>query len=165
MSDPGFLKCRSTGFHMPGYHLLFLFNFHRGLAMYIRDAVAYQWQQAVGRYDAEFNCLWVKFKIRAHLLHFGFIYRSQNAGRELSISGFDSLSDSISSILANYPNSEIVVAGDFNVHNSSCLRHSGRTTPVDQYKQLVNTPTHISCVGGHQNKISTFCSLHTLKSM
>ena len=108
-------------FHIHGYHLLSVFNFHRGLAIYIRNKIVYQCQQSIDMYNAEFNCLWVKFKIRAHLLAFGFLYRSPNAEREVTISGFDSLSDAITRILENYPHSKIVVDGDFKVHRCSTI--------------------------------------------
>ena len=90
--------------------------------------------------------VWVKFKIRTHLYHIGFLYRSPNAERKVTISGFDSLSDSIT-------RSEIVAAGDFNIHSSSWPHYSSRTTPECQYvelfaahnrlAQLVNEPTHM----------------------
>ena len=89
-------------FHIPGYHLLSLFIFHRGLVVYIRDNVVYQHQQHFDCNDAEFNSLWVKFKIRSHILHFGFLYRSPNTEREHTYNGFDALSESISKILIGF---------------------------------------------------------------
>ena len=105
--------------------------------MYIRDNVVYQHQQHLDCNDAEFNSLWVKFKIRSHILHFGFLYRSPNAEREHTYNGFDALSESISKILESFPNSEIVVAGDFNIHNSDWLHHSSHTTPEGRYVELL----------------------------
>ena len=92
----------------------------------------------------------------------------------VSLNGFDALSDSISKILEKYPDSEIVVAGDFNVHTSSWLAHSSHTTPEGQYAelfathnelvQLVNEPTHIPCVQGHhQNLLDLFLTSHPEK--
>ena len=89
--------------------------------------------------------------------------------REVTISGFNSLSDSMTSILEDYPNGKIVVAGDFNVHNSSWIHLSCCTTPEGQYvelfathnplAQIVNALTHMSYVDWHQN--NTLDLFHT----
>lgn len=158
-------------FHMPGYRLLPLFSPHRGLALFIRNDVAYQYQEQFSVTDAEFSSLWVKFKIRSHVLHFCFLYRSPNLGRISTFDKLDMLSDSISNILKNYPDSEIVVAGDFNIHNIGWLCHSSHTSPEGLYvelfaesnnlTQLVKEPTHIPCVDGqNQNILDLFLTSH-----
>ena len=105
-------------FNMPGYSLLPFFFPRRGLALYIRNDVAYQCQQQYNMSDPEFSAFWVKLKIQMRIIHFCFIYRSPNTNRDHTLSGLESMSSSISSILAHHPQSEIVAAGDFNMLNT-----------------------------------------------
>ena len=89
-------------------------------------------------------------------LHFCFLYRSPNLDRHQTFDRLDCLSDSITDILEKCPDTEIAVAGDFNVHNVKWLTHSSHTTPEGEYveifaisnqlTQLVNIPMHIPCV-------------------
>ena len=150
-------------FHVPKYTLLPLFSAHKGLVLFIRSDVAYQCQQQLNTLDAEFSSFWVKFKIQGRILHFCFVYRRSNIERVRTSSTLETLSNSISSILARCPQSEIVVAGDFNVHNIDWLEFSSHTSSegqdvelfaeLNQLTQLVKDPTHISCVEGHSNNL------------
>ena len=160
-------------FYVPGYHLLPAFSSHRGIALYIRSDIAFKVQQSRVT-DRMFNTPWVKLNISGHVFHFGFVYRSPNLDRAATYFNMDALSDDISSFLENCPNSEVVVAGDFNIHNASWLRHSSHTTPEGQYvelfaesnnlTQLVKEPTHIPCVDGHsQNILDLFMTSHPEK--
>lgn len=71
-------NCDPCNFRIAGYNLLPLFVNHRGLAIFIRDDVGFQYQQHLNSSVNEFNTLWVKFKLRSHTMHFGFVYRSPN---------------------------------------------------------------------------------------
>lgn len=103
--------------NLPGYNLVPLFFLHRGLVIYVRSDVAYQIQPQYGSCsNPEFNFLWLKFHVRKHLIHYCFIYRSPNLDSNSTFNEFDALSDSITRIVSLYPRTEIVVAGDFNVH-------------------------------------------------
>ena len=108
------------------------------------------------------------------MLHFCFLYRSPSCDRHSTFNKFDYLSDSISDILKKYPFSEIVVAGDFNIHNRNWLSHSSHTTPEGEYVEvfaeandlfkLVKGPTHISCVEGqNSNTLDLFLTSHPEK--
>ena len=105
-------------FHKAGYTFLSAFFPHRGLAIYIRNDIVYQWQQHLFTSDAEFTALWVKLKVQAHLAHFSFVEaRVQPLTRLI---GF--------LILESYPDSEIITAGDFNIHNTKWFHHSSHTS-------------------------------------
>ena len=118
--------------NLPGYSLVPLFFLHRGLAIYVRSDVAYQIQPQYGHCsNSEFNFLWLKLLARKHLIHYCFIYRSPNLDSNSTYNEFDALSDSITRIVSLYPRTEIAIAGDFNVHNSTWLRHSGRQHPKE----------------------------------
>ena len=67
----------------------------------------------------EFTALWVKFKVPVHIAHFCSVYRSQSLAKDSTFNKTDCLSDSISKILESYPDSDIIVAGDYNIHNSN----------------------------------------------
>ena len=158
-------------FNMPGYSLLPFFSPRRGLALYIRSDVAYQCQQQYNMSDPEFSAFWVKLKIQTRIVHFCFIYRSPNTSRDHTLSGLESISSSISSILAHHPQSEIVVAGDFNVHNTEWLVFSNHTSPegldvelfsnFNNLTELVESPTHFPCVAGQAiNLLDLFLTSH-----
>ena len=106
----------ASNYQISGYSLLPLFFPRRGLALYIRSDVAYQCQQQLSQSDPEFSALWVKLKLPARILHFCYIYRSPNIERDAHLSGLESLSNSISSILAMHPHSEIRMAGILKSH-------------------------------------------------
>ena len=145
-------------FHMSGYTFLSAFFPHRGLAIYIRNDIVYQSQQHLFTSDAEFSALWLKFKVQSHIAHFCFVYRSPSLAKDSTFNKIDCLSDSISKILESYPDSEIIVAGDFNIHNSNWLHHSSHTSREGLYvelfaennnlKQLVKEPTYLPNVEG-----------------
>ena len=154
-------------FHMPGYTFLSVFFPHRGVAIYISNDIVYQYQQHLFTSDAELSAVWVKFKVQAHIAHFCFVYRSPSLAKDSTFNKIDCLSDSISKILESYPDSEIIVAGDFNIHNSNWLHHSSHTSREGLYvelfaennnlKQLVKEPTYFPNVEGQcQNILDLF---------
>lgn len=78
-----------------------------------------------------------------------FLYRSPSANSEI----FDVLSDKIDTLLGKYPAAEVVVFGDFNVHNVEWLVHSRATDSNGQaahsfalsqnLSQIVSSPTRV----------------------
>ena len=56
--------------------------------------------------------------------------------RQFTFDKFDSLSDSVTRIQTKFPDSEIIVAGDFNIHNNNWLSYSSHSTPEGQYVEL-----------------------------
>ena len=106
------------------------------IAIYISNDIVYQCQQHLFTSDAEFSAFWVKFKVQAHIAHFCFVYRSPSLAKDSTFNKIDCLSDSISKILESYPDSEIIVAGDFNIHNSNWLHHSSHTSREGLYVEL-----------------------------
>ena len=123
-------------FHMSGYTFLSAFFPHRGLAIYIRNDIVYQSQQHLFTSDAEFSALWLKFKVQSHIGHFCFVYRTPSLAKDSTFNKIDCLSYSISKILESYPDSEIIVAGDFNIHNSNLLHHSSHTSREGLYVEV-----------------------------
>ncbi|XP_055839148.1 uncharacterized protein LOC129907102 [Episyrphus balteatus] len=155
-------------FNVNGYYLVPLFFSHHGLAIYIRNDVAYKLQPQYGLcVNTNFNFMWLKFTVNKRIIHTCFIYRSPNLDSNSTSNEFDALSDSIQRIVSLYPHTEIVITGDFNVHNSSWLRYFGQTTPEGRYveifaelnhlTQLVDKPTRISdVVGQAENTLDLF---------
>ena len=164
----------SQDFHIPDYCLLPLFVPHRGLALFIRNDIAFQIQQQYNITDPEFTAQWVKLRVNKQIIHFCFLYRSPNCSKQFTFDKFDNLSDSITSIQNKYPNSEIIVAGDFNIHNKNWLTHSSHNSPEGLYvelfaesnllTQMVKEPTHIPCVEGQfSNTLDLFLTTHPEK--
>jgi hypothetical protein len=58
-----------------------------------------------------------------NVFFFCFIYRSQNIVYEEHVVDPEDLCDKITSLLGINPDSELVIAGDFNVHNMKWLKH------------------------------------------
>ena len=74
--------------------------------------------------------------------------------------------DSISKISESYPDSEIIVGGDFNSHNSNWLHHPSNTSREGLYvelfaedsnlTQLVKEPTYFPNIEGQRQNVLTF---------
>jgi Endonuclease-reverse transcriptase len=169
-SNPAILALSETQTHnnsdpslfaVAGYHFEQVFSHKRGVALYIRNDVAYQILDNLnGNRIPEFNYIWAKFIFDKRTIYFCFIYRSPSTSPSDTVIEFDNLSYCINSLIQNDPSSEIVIAGDFNVHNAEWLLHSSNTTEEGRFvelfcslnnlTQIINEPTRIPDVSGHR---------------
>ena len=104
-----------------------------------------------------------------------YICRSPSVVKDSTLNKIDNLSDSISKILESYPDSEIIVAGDFNIHNSIWLHYSSHTAREGLYvelfaennnlTQLVKEPNICQMLKGNAKMFLTFLWFLTLKNM
>ena len=103
---------------MSAYTFLSSFFAHREIAIYTCDIV-YQYQQHVFTSDAEFlsNC-----KIQSLGTHCALLLRI------MTFNKIDRLSDSINKTMESYPDSKIIVGGDFNNHTTNWFHHFSHTS-------------------------------------
>ena len=85
----------------------------------------------------------LKFKVQSHIAHFCFVYRSPNLAKDSSFNTIDSLTASIINVLELYPDSEIIAAGDFNIHNFNWL-HPSRKQQSDTISELFSIFSSLS---------------------
>lgn len=123
--------------------------------MYISDSVNYirlPQYEVSGSEECAFIWVQSKLKIISYIFVF-FLYRSPNFCDEATLVKLDELTKVIDEIYTLCPSAEIVIAGDFNVHNTNWLSHSGVTTKagvytesfadINLFSQLVDVPTRI----------------------
>lgn len=135
-------------YHIAGYSFLSAFFPHRGIAAYVRDDVSFRRLS-----EAEFCFMWVRLKSESRETFLCLLYRSPNLSDDRTLEKFEELSNIIEEIYSSSPDAEIVLAGDFNVHNIPWLAHSARTDPAGRcvelfaelnlLTQLVGEPTRI----------------------
>ena len=95
--------------------------------------------------NPSFQLFWLKVSL-AHTTKYIFtLYRSPNSKNYELL--FDYLSKSIEAITLQSPRSEIIVLGDFNIHNSDWLSYSSNVTnPADREAEafaIVNDLTQV----------------------
>ena len=138
---------------------------HHGLCLYLHSSLTAQHCSQYENPQYQYICL--RFILHSNSKIIFFIYRSPSANSDI----FSVISDKIDSALLAYPNSEIVVAGDFNIHHEQWLTHSSSTDTAGQaafnfsishnLTQLVNFPTHIpDHHGDRSNTLDLFLTSH-----
>ena len=97
-----------------------------------------------------FQLFWLKVSLPHTTKYIGTLYRSPNSKNHELL--FDHLSKSIETITLQSPRSEIIVLGDFNIHNSGWLPYSSNVTNpagreaeafaiVNDLTQIISEPT------------------------
>lgn len=124
----------------PGYELFSSFRLHGGVCAYLRHDVSCI---RASHLESGPDTLWLKVTLKSSTKFICCVYRSpnDNSFREF----FESLSGKIDTILSNYPSSEVIVLGDFNVHNKEWLG-SAKTDPQGRVAEafaLSNDVTNI----------------------
>lgn len=142
-------KSDSTYLLCPGYELHSKFRFKGGVCVYIRADVACQREESLE--IEEVDAMWLRTIVHNKTRFICALYRSPNSERPSQL--FQYLSDKVDWIQVNYPSSEIVILGDFNVHNSNWLAHSNKTDEAGRQAeafaiscnltQLVDCPTRV----------------------
>ncbi|KAL3274774.1 hypothetical protein HHI36_019559 [Cryptolaemus montrouzieri] len=131
------------------HELLTRFRFTGSLCVFTRTDVACQKEDRME--DNAFDLAWFKICLQDEPLFLCCIYRSLNDIYFPRL--FQYLGDKVDSIQTHHPVAEIIVLGDFNVHNTNWLRHSNRTDDAGRpaeilaishiLTQLVYEPTRI----------------------
>ena len=75
----------------------------------------------------DFDLIWLKLCMTSHLAFICALYRSPNDNSCAEM--FEHLSSQVDHINQRYPSAEVIILGDFNVHNKSWLTHSNKTDP------------------------------------
>ena len=99
-----------------------------------------------------FQLFWLKISLPHATKYICTLYRSPNSNNHELL--FDHLSKSIETITLQSPRSEIIVLGDFNIHNSDWLSYSSNVTNhagreaeafaiVNDLTQVISEPTRV----------------------
>ena len=113
----------STHLQFPNYELHASFRFKGGTCAYVRSDVVCSRVSALE--SSAFDVLWLKANISGTPIFFCSVYRSPNDDDPVSF--FSYLSTKMDFISTTFPTSQVVLVGDFNVHNTEWLQHSGVT--------------------------------------
>ncbi len=157
----------STHLKFPGYTLYSIFQAKGGICAYIKSNLVSCQMPKLNIIQSRFQSSWIQIKLHNNLKFICFLYRSPNDSNFTE--NFSLLSNQIEDLLKNYPLSEIIVLGDFNVHNSSWLSHSFSTDTAGReaeqfsilncFSQLVCGPTRIPDNGtDHPQTLDLFLS-------
>ena len=141
-----------------------MFFAHRGTAIFIRNDVFFTRLWNYEKYSfASFSTMCFKLKIGNSRTFFCFIYRSPSLSSDQTGTKLDILSDTLSKIRDKSPLAEIVVAGDFNVHNPNWLTYSGEQYSSGLYTvlfcyynlltQILLEPTHLPRITNHRSNL------------
>ena len=110
-----------------------------------------------------FQVFWLKISLPHATKCISTLYRSPNSNNHELL--FDHLSKSIETITLQYPRSEIIFLGDFNIHNSDWLSYSSNLTNpagreadaftiVNDLTQVISEPARFpDCAGDKANTL------------
>ena len=139
----------------PGFELHQNFRLKGGVCAYVRSSISASREQQLESPD--FDLIWLKLRMTSHLAFICVLYRSPNDNSCAEM--FEHLSSQVDHINQRYPSAEVIILGDFNVHNKSWLTHSNKTDPEGimaehfaishNLTQLVNEPTRIPDISSH----------------
>ena len=139
----------------PGFEFHQKFRPKGGVCAYVRNTISASREQQLE--SSDFDVMWMKIRMPSHLAFVCSVYRSPNDNNHAQM--FEHLSSQIDHINQRYPSAEVIILGDFNVHNKSWLTHSNKTDPEGimaehfaishNLTQLVNEPTRIPDVSSH----------------
>ena len=134
----------------PGYVLHQMFHFKAGVCVYVKSSLQAS-RVSVFDIDADdFQILWLRFNLNGRQLFLASIYRSPN--RQADDAFFEHLTSSVESIVSDFPSAEVVLLGDFNVHNPNWLisnRCDAAGVELEAFsilndmQQLIHAPTRV----------------------
>lgn len=140
-------------YDFPGYSFQPAFFPHRGVGIYIKNTlICSRLTTFEQRSNAKFAFIWLKLKVVNRDIYFCFLYRSSELNSDQTWVELDHLSSTIDSIYSSSPQAEVIIAGDFNVHNDQWLPFSHtRDLPgiylelfssLNLLTQIVDQPTY-----------------------
>ena len=150
--DPSKTSILSPHLKFPGYELFSSFFPNGGVCAFIRSDVQTSRLRQFDLSNPGFQLIWLKISLPGTSKFICTLYRSPNSNNHDFL--FDHLSTSIDAITLQFPRSEIIILGDFNVHNSDWLVYSSNITNpagrdaeafaiVNDLTQLISEPTRI----------------------
>lgn len=151
--DPSNLENVSPHLFCPGYEFFSGLFPRGGICVFVRCDVQVTRVDELNRFEKDFQVLWLKVNGCDNVRFYCTIYRSPNSKSNYKTL-FDHLSNNIERILVQFPQCEISILGDFNVHNPNWLAHSSTRANaagleaesfaiVNHLEQLVTCATRI----------------------
>lgn len=97
---------------------------------------------------------YLRNRLQIHFYYF--FYRSLNLALATIFNEFDTYFDSTTKLMTKLPKDDIIVAEEFNIHNSDWVRHSIKKSEILFKESLLTQILH---------ELNTFFSLHILKTI
>ena len=152
----------STHLKCQGYELFSSF-FPIGACTFVRSDVQTLHLKQFDLSNPGFQLFWLKISLPHATKYICTLYRSPNSNNHELL--FDHLSKSIETITLQSPRSEIILLGDFNIHNSDWLSYSSNVTNpagreaeafaiVNDLTQVISEPSRFPDRAG--DKANTF---------
>ena len=163
--DPNDNSTLSSHLKCPGYELFSFFP-NGGVCAFIRSDIQSSRLPQFDLLSPGFQLIWLKISLPSISKLICTLYRSPNSTNHELL--FDHLSKSIDTITLHSPRSEIIIIGDFNVHNPNWLtQYSHITSPagrdaeafpiVNDLSQLISEPTRTTDrLGDKSNTLDLF---------
>ena len=150
--DPSNSTVLSPHLKCPGYELFSYFFPNGGVCAFIRSDVQTLHLKQFDLSNPGFQLFWLKISLPHATKYICTLYRSPNSNNHELL--FDHLSKSIETITLQSPRFEIIVLGDFNIHNSNWLSYSSNVTNpagreaeafaiVNDLTQVISEPTRV----------------------
>ncbi len=144
-----------------GFNFYSSFRVKTGVCCYVKSSLAACHLKKLDLNTAHSQALWLKLHHEQRYKYICLIYRSPNDRDFENL--FASLSLQIEALLVNNPSCEIILLGDFNVHNTDWLPYSFSTdaagraaqqfTNLNGLTQLINEPTRIPDRDGDRSQL------------
>ena len=141
----------STHLQCPGYILHHCFRFKAGVCAFVHSSIPATRLPDFDICCAGYQLLWLKVSLPRHSKIYCCIYRSPNCNDYVAL--FTYLTTSFESLILQYPSCEIIILGDFNVHNAEWLTYSKGANRagieaesfaiINGLTQLITSPTRI----------------------
>lgn len=149
-------KTSTNHLNFPGYELLTSFRLHRGVCAYVRSNLPCTRLPKLE--TGQKDILWLKICLKTSTKFICCIYRSPSDSNFVQL--FDSISEKIDHLISEHPSSEVIILGDFNVHNKEWLG-SSKTDPQGRaaadfatsnaLTNLVQQPTYFPRISTHSS--------------
>lgn len=150
----------------PGYELHHNFRLHGGVCVYTKNSVSFTRLCALE--DHRKDILWLKLSSKSFKKFICCLYRSPSENNIQDLIGY--LNRTVDLLNSEHPSSEIIILGDFNVHNEAWLK-SNKTNPEGRameafaisngLSQLINEPTYFPRTANSSSSIlDLFLSTH-----
>ena len=139
-------KSKGPDYQFENYTLHSKFRKKSGVCSYIRKDTPNR--RLTNLESNEFDALWIKIAIGHSIKISCLIYLPPKDPRYQK--NFDFLLDCHSSILKEFPSSEISFLGDINVHNKNWLKFSSQNSPTGSVPELFSTACELTqIINGH----------------